>query len=93
MLYSLGDYGTNPPSTFKLDKTGLLGRGAYGIVYRGTFDAHEVAVKRLQKVDLEEMDGPSVSQQPDDREIDALRIFDHANVLKLHFVYNDDDFK
>ncbi len=93
MLHSLGDYGTNPPPTFKLDKTVLLGRGAYGIVYRGTYDVHEVAVKRLQNVDLEEMDGPSVSQPSDDRELNALKTFDHPNVLKLHFVYNDDDFK
>ena len=65
------------------DKTKVLGEGAYGIVYLGTFQGTTVAVKRilLQRLKTSE------------REETALSRLDHPNVVKLYCVEQETEFK
>lgn len=90
------------PLSVKVNRDEKLGRGSFGVVFGGTLDGEEVAVKRIQLFDLndtEEIDGAAASSQsssstsPVKREFDALRSFNHPHVLKFFCAYEDDDFK
>lgn len=69
----------------KYSRERILGRGAFGTVFLGTLDGVEVAVKRVQLLDLEE--GVHT------REENAMKLLDHPNVLKLIHVEENEDFK
>lgn len=80
------------PFNLTLDRTAVLGRGTYGVVFRGTFinaagedGTHNiVAVKRIQLVD--------VDNSLDQREQDIMKDLNHLNVLKIFSFTTDDDF-
>jgi serine/threonine protein kinase len=65
------------------DRTKVLGKGAFGIVYEGVWDGNTVAVKRI----------PIDHAANDEREEKALKILNHINVNKLLHVEMDQDFK
>ncbi len=87
------DYSPQPPlkkrkigdeskTKLEYDRSKILGRGGFAIVYRGNLDGRPVAVKRLQLVD-----------NGDEREEEGLRKLDHPNVISLLHVKNDENFK
>ncbi len=76
---------TENKKRIEYDRSNILGRGGFAVVFRGTFDGKPVAVKRLQE------DTVAIDVQ---REETALRRLDHPNVIRLIHVENDDeDFK
>lgn len=66
----------------KIDRSQILGRGAYATVYVGKWRNTDVAVKRIQLHDL-----------LTDREEKAMKDLDHPNVIKLLAYEEDADFK
>ena len=62
----------------------VIGRGSFGIVFSGSFQNSDVAVKRIELVRL---DGN------DDREEEALRRLDHPNVVKLLHCEDQGEFR
>lgn len=69
----------------KVKREEILGNGASGFVFGGLWKGHEVAVKRVQLVELEF----TASQ----REKTALQNFEHPNVIRLLCVEDDSDFR
>ena len=65
----------------KYEKEKELGRGSYGIVYLGTFQGIDVAVKRIPLEWVEK------------REEDAMCRFDHQNIVKLLCVEQEPESK
>ncbi|XP_057372415.1 serine/threonine-protein kinase/endoribonuclease ire-1-like [Daphnia carinata] len=72
----------------------LLGKGAFGIVYEGSWNGEKVAIKRIDKTEFlvlnESVDSSSGGQQ---REEENMKKLDHPNVLKLLHLEVDDNFK
>ncbi|KAI9561019.1 hypothetical protein GHT06_011975 [Daphnia sinensis] len=73
----------------------FLGKGAYGIVYEGSWNGKKVAIKRIDKTEFfvlksSTADSTNARQQ---REEDNMRKLDHPNVLKLLHVEVDENFK
>lgn len=66
------------------DRSNILGRGGFAIVYGGTLNGKPVAVKRIQL---------DMVANENKREEEALRRLDHSNVIDLLHVEDDDDFK
>ena len=66
---------------FEINKSKVVGRGSFGIVFGGTFDCVEVAIKRIEK------------ERASERECDALCRLNHPNVVKLLHTDYDEDFK
>ena len=65
------------------NKNDQLGRGAYSIVFAGTYKGKNVAVKRIL-----------LPVAVDDNEVKVMQqILDHPNVVKLLHVENDEDFR
>lgn len=65
----------------------VLGRGAFGIVYeRVLADGRIAAIKRILLPDTME---DHVEVQ---RELIAIKAFDHSNILKLYYYNEDKDF-
>ncbi len=62
-----------------------LGRGGFGVVYRGTFEGNAVAVKVTVK------HSDDKRQQDQKREIEEHIRLDHENVLKLLHVDDSRD--
>jgi hypothetical protein len=60
-----------------------LGKGAYGIVFLGSHQGEEVAVKRLELDRLGR----------EDREIKLQIELEHDNVLKILAIHEDDDYR
>ncbi len=71
---------------FEEKKENELGRGAFGFVYRGTFEGNAVAVKVTEKVDLDDK-----GKQKQKRETEEHLPLDHENVLKLLHVDDSRD--
>lgn len=68
--------------TYSSNKDNILGKGAYATVFRGFFNGVQVAVKRVQLVDIN-----------DEREILAMEKLNHQNVVKLYHAHEDGEFK
>jgi hypothetical protein len=66
----------------ELDKNKVLGRGN-SVVYRGSYERHPVAVKRIVVDTLSK----------EDREVKTQVRLDHDNVLKILTVEQDADFR
>ncbi len=66
------------------DRSCVLGKGGFAIVFRGTFDGKIVAVKRIQQ---------DMLAKDNQREEEALRRLNHLNIINLLFVEDDEDFK
>lgn len=67
----------------EFEKTDVLGRGGFGVVYRGTYNGEIIAVKRII---LENVD-------PLNREVMLQTQLDHVNVLKILTVEQSSDFR
>jgi serine/threonine protein kinase len=70
------------PLRIKFDRNAVLGRGYYGIVFKGEWNNKIVAVKRIELAKCENK-----------KEEEALQKLDHPNVVKLYHVEKDDDFR
>ncbi len=70
--------------TFEEKEENKLGRGAFGVVYRGTFKGNAVAVKVIVKVHLDD-------EKNKKREMEEHFRLDHENVLKLLHVDDSRD--
>jgi serine/threonine protein kinase len=68
--------------SISIDREKVLGKGAYGIVFEGTWMDRKVAVKRIQIENVE-----------NNKEEKALQKLDHPNVVKLYHVESDSDFR
>ncbi len=69
--------------SIKIDRNTILGRGLHGIVFEGTWGNKKVAVKRIQLVNIDNVN----------KEETALQKLDHPNVIKLYHIKSDEDFK
>ena len=69
-------------SMYKIMPEEPLGRGAFGLVYKGQFQENDVAIKKVQLPFAE-----------NDRELNSLRILNHPNVVKLLYSEQDADFR
>ena len=65
------------------DETSVLGEGSSGFIFRGTLNGLQVAVKRVQLVQIK----TSV------KECQALLDLDHPNIVKLLHVEDDPFFR
>lgn len=72
-----------PATQLEVCKTDILGKGAYGYVFKGWLSGVQVAVKRIQLPDLPESC----------RESRALDRLYHPNVIKLLHIEDDDNFR
>lgn len=73
--------------TFTFDVNEILGRGGFGVVFRGTWgngvEVQLAAVKRVQLIDI----------QDSDRHEENMKNLFHANVVKLLDVTDRGDFR
>ena len=76
------------PCEWSHDTFKILGRGTSGVVFRGSFNGKDVAVKRIDKLEFNK-----ISAKDQDREEKAMTKLNHPNVLKLFHVAHDDHFK
>lgn len=67
------------------ERDSIVGDGAYGTVFRGSFMDQEVAVKRI---DLTKIQNPL-----DLREETNLTKLEHDNIVKFMYTKDDDDFR
>ena len=68
----------------KIDESKELGRGGFGIVFLGSFEGNQVAVKRIPV-------GVFENETDLQREIELHKQLDHQNVLKLLHVDEEKD--
>jgi predicted Ser/Thr protein kinase len=69
----------------QFDRNNLIGKGRYGVVFRGTFKGEEVAVKRVQRMD---------SRTSNDREVlNNQQLLNHPNIVMLKHYEEDEDFR
>jgi hypothetical protein len=75
---------SSPFNMLTIDRAKILGKGKYGIVYEGVWGENQVAIKRIPIDNVANSNG---------REVNALKKFDHENVIKLFHVEEDKDFR
>src|SRR5688572_5056368 len=68
--------------------TGLLGRGAFGAVYR----AHHPRLKREVAVKYIQLEGSQAALDTD-REVDILATLDHPNVIRIYDAFTFEDYR
>lgn len=68
----------------QFDRSKLLGKGGFSIVYQGTYFIKPVAVKRIS---VEYLNNSL------EREINLHPTLNHENILKILLVEQDDDFR
>lgn len=73
-------------SSYILDRSKILGGGRYGTVFAGILNGTNVAVKRVQRLDVED---PGKFLE---REKIALEQCAHPNIVKLLHIEDDADF-
>ena len=66
----------------QFDQSQKLGSGTFGVVFKGTFQGIEVAVKRI----------PLDKVEPT-RDEEAMARLDHPNVVKLYCIEQEPNFK
>lgn len=66
------------------DRKSRLGSGAFGAVFKGTFNGNPVAVKRITLYDDKTLEG---------REENALKMLIHPNIVRLLHTEYDSYFK
>lgn len=64
----------------------ILGKGGFGIVYKGKHNGEDVAIKRIELTRLEDNDKNPTEDQ-------NMELCNHRNVLKFFAVDQDGDFK
>ncbi|XP_045027630.1 death-associated protein kinase 1 [Daphnia magna] len=64
----------------RFDRDALLGRGGFAYVFKGKFGGREVAVKRVELLEV------------DEREEEAMLKLEHPNIVKLLHYEKDNDF-
>lgn len=70
-----------------IDENKKLGKGAFGVVFEGTYEGKRVAIKRIP---VEGEDWKSKAREIDDAEIPMK--LNHENVMKLlHVDYQTDE--
>ena len=67
--------------SYNNSKSGIIGDGRYGVVFHGTFFDQNVAVKRIQQIDV------------NTREEANLRELNHDNVIKLKWLEENETFR
>ena len=72
MISKIGDY--------IIDEDAFLGRGTFGAVYRATKDGKHYAIKSFQTDFLQ----TDIGKERALREVKALQLIDHPNVVKIH---------
>ncbi len=68
-----------------VNNNGILGKGAFAVVYKRVHNGEDVAVKRIELLRLDE--------NLEKREEETMRKLDHPNVLQLIDVSEDKNFK
>ena len=71
--------------TFTVDRDNELGVGGFGQVCKGQYQGKSVAVKRIELIRLQRLNG--------DRELEIMKTLDHPNILKLLHWEDDKDFR
>ena len=60
----------------------LIGKGGYATVFHGTFKGAPVAVNRIEN-----------HRRCNDKEEKALEVLNHPNIVKLHKIEDNEDFR
>jgi predicted Ser/Thr protein kinase len=78
--------GTKNVGDVEIDRMNLIGEGAYGYVFAGTFKGEKVAVKRVQLMDSRG------SEKDFERSLEIQHLLNHRNVVQFKHFEKDDDF-
>ena len=81
MSGTLPQYPPNFSGKIKIFRNQQLGKGSSGMVFGGTYEGTEVAVKRIEH------------HQIDSREVEMQTQLRHVNVVNILTVEDDDDFR
>ena len=67
----------------EIERANILGVGSIGVVFKGNWDAIEVAVKQI----------PIVNAVKCERELNALQMLNHENIVKLFHMEENQNFR